>query len=204
VIRISGGAHTSISSSAALDERLYALQDANWNVTAIVDDAGNVQERYRYAAYGMPTFLQPDFAPRSPNQSDFEWETLYAGYRFDVDSGLYCVRHRYLNSSAGNWSSRDNVSYLDGVNLYGYAQFDPTDYTDPSGKLCRIAVHCGPVVRVVTLGTHCGLTIETNSGFTAIDGSGGNILQIITVAGQQGATLVLNQAYAVGEFSVSA
>lgn len=31
-----------------LDERLYPLQDANWNVTALADTAGAVQERYRY------------------------------------------------------------------------------------------------------------------------------------------------------------
>jgi YD repeat-containing protein len=32
-------------------ERLYALQDANWNVTATCDTSGAVQERYRYTAY---------------------------------------------------------------------------------------------------------------------------------------------------------
>jgi hypothetical protein len=31
-----------------LDERLYVQQDANFNVTALVDTAGNVVERYVY------------------------------------------------------------------------------------------------------------------------------------------------------------
>jgi len=31
-----------------LDERLYVVQDANYNVTALFDNAGNVVERYVY------------------------------------------------------------------------------------------------------------------------------------------------------------
>ncbi len=40
-----------------LDERLHVLQDANWNVTALVDTGGTVMERYAYSAYGAPTIL---------------------------------------------------------------------------------------------------------------------------------------------------
>jgi len=32
--------------SGTLSERLYVQQDANWNVTALVDSTGVVQERY--------------------------------------------------------------------------------------------------------------------------------------------------------------
>jgi len=39
-------------SNGTLDERLYAMQDANWNVTAIADASGAVVERYTYTAYG--------------------------------------------------------------------------------------------------------------------------------------------------------
>ncbi len=46
-------------------ERLYALQDANWNVTAVVNTSGAVEERYQYTAYGLPTFLNPDFTVRA-------------------------------------------------------------------------------------------------------------------------------------------
>src|SRR5436189_405887 len=40
------------NADGALDERLYALQDANWNVTALTSSSGDVQERYAYDAYG--------------------------------------------------------------------------------------------------------------------------------------------------------
>lgn len=121
------------TTSGPLDERLYALQDANWNVDAIVDEAGAVQERYRYAAYGTPTFLQPDFTSRSPNQSDFDWETLYCGYRFDTETGLYCVRFRFLQAKLGTWNRRDQLGYQDSPNLYEYVQSSPTIGIDPLG-----------------------------------------------------------------------
>ncbi len=120
-----------------LDERLYALQDANWNVDAIVDEDGVVQERYRYAAYGTPTFLQSDFTPRTPNQSDFQCETLYCGYRFDDQTGLYQVRFRYLNSNVGIWLTRDPLGYLAGHHLYCYVQGMVITQRDPYGLLYK-------------------------------------------------------------------
>ena len=42
---------------SGLDERLYYLNDANMNVTALVDTDGGVVERYVYDPYGRPTVL---------------------------------------------------------------------------------------------------------------------------------------------------
>ncbi len=38
------------------DERLYFLNDANFNVTALLDTAGDALERYVYSPYGVVTF----------------------------------------------------------------------------------------------------------------------------------------------------
>ncbi|MBN8628625.1 MAG: hypothetical protein J0M17_24395, partial [Planctomycetes bacterium] len=123
------------ANNGTLSERLFALQDANWNVVAVTDTSGVVQERYRYSAYGTPTFLQPNFTPRSPNQSGVDWETLYAGYRFDKASGLYQVRWRYLNSTIGTWVARDLLGYLAGLNGHEYVRSTPLSRQDPSGLL---------------------------------------------------------------------
>ena len=40
------------SPSNGLERRLYAQQDANGNVTALVNTSGNVVERYVYDPYG--------------------------------------------------------------------------------------------------------------------------------------------------------
>ena len=55
--------------SRALAERLFALQDANWNVIALFDptaddDAGAIVERYAYTPYGVVLSSTPT-SPRS-------------------------------------------------------------------------------------------------------------------------------------------
>jgi len=98
------------NADGTLDERLYALQDPNWNVVAIGDMSGDVQERYAYSAYGVPAFLSPSLAAQS--SSSFDWNTLYCGYRHDMGTGLYAVRNRYLASGLGMWVQRDPVAQL--------------------------------------------------------------------------------------------
>ena len=90
--------------NGSLDERLYALQDANWNVTAVTNASGAVQERYAYSAYGVPIFLDASFAGAS---SSYQWETLFAGYRWDQNVG-YNVKSWYLNPVLGNWLNGPN------------------------------------------------------------------------------------------------
>src|SRR5262249_38725558 len=41
-------------------QRLYVQQNANWNVTGLVNTSGAVQERYVYDPYGQVTVLAPD------------------------------------------------------------------------------------------------------------------------------------------------
>ena len=110
--------------------RLYALQDANWNVAAVADASGAVAERYGYAAYGEPQALAPDWTPRPATA--FAWETLYAGYRRDP-TGLYHVRHRVLHPQLGGWLSRDPAGYVGGASLLEYANSAPVDAADPLG-----------------------------------------------------------------------
>jgi hypothetical protein len=51
--------------NGTLDERLYTHQDPNWNVVAIANASGAVQERYAYSAYRMPSFLTPTVGTRA-------------------------------------------------------------------------------------------------------------------------------------------
>ncbi len=123
-------------------ERLYALQDANWNVTAIVNTSGMVQERYSYTVYGLPTFLNPDFTVRSGG-SDYAWETLYCGYRWDGESGLYQVRNRYLNPLLGLWITRDPLMFAAGdSNVSRYVNNNPITLIDGRGLGCFVDFAC--------------------------------------------------------------
>lgn len=85
--------------NGSLDKRLYALQDANWNVTGITNTSGAVQERYAYSAYGVPIFLDATFGSRG--SSSYQWETLYAGYRWDNATRHYQVRNRIYSPDVG-------------------------------------------------------------------------------------------------------
>jgi RHS repeat-associated protein len=128
------------------DEHLYYCQDANFNVTALVDDYdGAVVERYMYSPYGQPEVLHGDRDSSGTDTSADEWSErtsntfenalLYCGYYRDSETGLYHVRHRCLHATLGRWTSRDPVGHADWMNLYEYARSSPCLSTDAFGLL---------------------------------------------------------------------
>lgn len=122
-------------------ERLYALQDGNWNVVSLADTSGIVQERYVYPAYGTPKCLTPGFGDRS--SSSYEWELLYCGYRWESTNALYHVRNRGYNLAVGTWLQRDPLGYTNGVNLY--ENTFTINMTDPFGTTsqpCAVPWQC--------------------------------------------------------------
>ena len=128
------------SGDGTLEETLYATHDANFNVTALVGPDGTVVERYAYDPYGQVIVLNgaadPDgqeWTPDPGNASDVSSEVLYAGYRFDPETGLYHVRHRSYHPTLGRWTSRDPAGYVDAMNLYEYCRSGPHNSLDPFG-----------------------------------------------------------------------
>jgi RHS repeat-associated protein len=124
-----------------LDERLYAMQDPNWNVTAVADAGGTIVERCRYEPYGTRAVLTPAFLPRS--DSSFDWAVGYAGYPRDSESGLHSVRFRVLHASLGRWLSRDPAGYgAEDWSLYRYVHGNPETETDWIGLGCKVDYKC--------------------------------------------------------------
>ncbi len=124
---------------SGLEERLYAIQDPNWNVTTIADGSGEAQERYVFAAYGAHIILDAAFSLSSPS---YQWQHIFAGYQYDEDSKVICVRNRYLLAKLGRWTSRDSLSFVDGFSLYSYAKNSPLRFSDPSGLVACAAGKC--------------------------------------------------------------
>lgn len=115
-------------------ERLYATHD-QWHVTAITDETGAVVERYAYDAFGKSILLAPSYTVRSGG-SEYDWETRFGAYRFDHESGLYCVRYRYLHPTLGRWLSRDPIGEIDDENLYASVKNSPVNLVDYFGLEC--------------------------------------------------------------------
>jgi RHS repeat-associated protein len=122
-------------SNGSLEERLWVQQDANYNVTALVNGSGSVVERYAYDPYGQVTVYEPDYsAVRSG--SSYAWVYLHQGGRFEVVSGLYHFRRRDYSPTLGRWLEVDPIGLRGGDgNLYRYLSNTPTGLVDPSGLL---------------------------------------------------------------------
>ena len=119
--------------NGSLDERLWAQQDANWNVTAILNNSGAVVERYVYDAFGKVTVYDASYSVRSGGSS-YGWVYLHQGGRLDSVSGLYHFRMRDFSPTLGRWVSVDPIGFGGGVvNLYGYVGNGPGNGLDPSG-----------------------------------------------------------------------
>ncbi len=121
--------------NGTLDERLWVQQDANWNVTALVNGSGTVVERYGYDPFGAVTVYDSNYTVRGGGSS-YGWQYLHQGGRLDSVSGLYHFRNRDYSATLGRWVSVDPIRFAGGdVNLYGYLGNGPTNVVDPSGLL---------------------------------------------------------------------
>lgn len=57
-------------------------------------------------------------------------------------SGLLYVRNRYLDPQSGRFTQEDPIGLAGGLNLYGFANGDPVNFSDPFG-LCPVCVVYG-------------------------------------------------------------
>jgi len=114
------------------DIRLYFLTDANMNVTCLMDDKGDAQERYLYDPYGKVTVYNGSWSS-TRSGSAYDNEILYTGRRLDIETGIYYYRARYYHTGLGRFVSRDPSGYIDGFNRYAYVEANPAKFSDPTG-----------------------------------------------------------------------
>ena len=113
----------------SVDGQSYAyLYNAHGDVVMLVDMAtGEPAGTYCYDAFGT-LISQTGAADNS---------ILYAGYQYDIETGLYYVNARYYDSTTGRFITEDTYAgqYYDplSLNRYTYCQNHPLRYTDPSG-----------------------------------------------------------------------
>ncbi len=104
-------------SNGSLEERLYVAQDANFNVTALIDTSGAAQERFQYDAFGSFTVLTGAWGSRA--SSSYAWKYLHQGGRWDADGAVYSFRHREFSPTLGRWLQLDPIGFTAGdVDMY--------------------------------------------------------------------------------------
>jgi RHS repeat-associated protein len=135
------------NSENGLEETLYYCNDANMNVTALVNaSSGTVVERYVYDPYGKATIYDDDWSDTISWDNSKKNEILYCGYRWDPETGMYQVRNREYHPTMGRWVSRDPQGYASGLlrdlqgarptlltALYLYGEEGPLTGSDPLG-----------------------------------------------------------------------
>jgi len=109
-------------------QRAFYSYDGHGSVRQLTNAAGNVTDTYTYDAFGNLI----EQTGTTPNLY------LYAGEQFDPDLGLYYNRARYLDVRSGRFWGMDtfegNTAFPATLHAFMYAQADPTNNVDPSGR----------------------------------------------------------------------
>ena len=101
----------------------YYHFDALGSVIALTDNSGTVTETYVYSPYGDVN-----------SSSSIGNPYLYAGSRYDSETGLYYLRARYYHPEVGRFLQVDPINYENTTNLYEYCLNNPISYKDSDGQ----------------------------------------------------------------------
>ncbi len=102
--------------------------EAPGSTDALLAPDGSVQALYSYRAFGLSTHV----SSVGPNR--YTWVGKQ-GYQEDTEYGLYFLRARSYDPESARFLSKDPDGFGAGdANLFRYANNDPVNNTDPSGK----------------------------------------------------------------------
>ena len=103
----------------------HYASDEMGSTTHIVDEAGAIQNRYEYDAWGNLNAREEQI----PNRF------TYYGQQLDPVTQQYYLRARFYDPVIGRFTQEDTYRG-DGLNLYAYCASNPVYYVDPSGYKC--------------------------------------------------------------------
>ncbi len=101
----------------------YFLADHLGSTTALTDSSGNVSSSASYDSFGNST-------------NNLSTRYGYTGREFDNFTGLNYYRARSYDGKLGRFISEDPIGFAgDDINLYGYVENNPSNYSDPMGLM---------------------------------------------------------------------
>lgn len=104
----------------------YYSADGLGTVTSLEDVSGSVAAAYTYDSFGNLTSTEPQLT------NPFR----YTGREWDQETNLYYYRARYYDPQIGRFISEDPINFGGGINFYSYVFQNPTNFKDPTGKVC--------------------------------------------------------------------
>jgi RHS repeat-associated protein len=121
-------------------QAFYYQQDHEGSVTHLTNwnnGSGQIIERYRYDAFGLPVIYAPDWTRRTT--TSFKNRFLFTGREYAATFGFYEYRARAYHPWLGRFMSEDPKLFDPGdYNLFRYCHNDPIDFTDPMGTETRL------------------------------------------------------------------
>ena len=134
-------------------ELSYYGYDGHGNVRFLTDPTGEITDRYTYDAFGILL----DHHGTSPN------DYLYCGEKFDISTGLYHLRARFMDPSIGRFLTGDIYEGQNpdpaSLHKYLYANADPVNLLDPSGRMSM-----GEIMTTVAVASMFSATIANAPG----------------------------------------
>jgi RHS repeat-associated protein len=120
--------HSLISQRIVAGSLSFYQYDGHGSVRLLTNAGGAITNTYDYDAFGNLI----NRSGTTPN------DYLFSGEQFDANIGFYYLRARYMNPAAGRFLSMDSFEgdLADPITLhkYLYADADPVDRVDPSGR----------------------------------------------------------------------
>lgn len=112
------------------NETFYYHHNIRGDVTEITNSKGQTAASYEYDSWGNVVSENGYYADEN--------DIRYAGYKYDKETELYYLMHRYYDSSNHTFLSRDpwygSEDELVTHNGYNYANNNPLKYYDPTGQ----------------------------------------------------------------------
>ena len=177
----------------------FFVLEGNGNVAAILDESGNVLERYSYDTFGNRTELLG---------SGLDQPLGLHARPLDPETGFYNFRRRYYSPEVGRFLCEDSfggrISNALGMNPYVFAFNDPFRFVDPFGDFSIPFIGSGKagagagatLCFGLCLGVDLSLQIDSNGNFRFdVCGTAGvGIGAKANVSGQVGAGEVSTEA----------
>ncbi len=181
-------------------EDYYYHSDDLRSTVALSDENGDLVESTSYGDYGEPS---------SP--STVENPYLYTGQRYDPETGFYYYRTRYMDPSAGRFTSRDIIGIwgdpMEFGNGYAYVGNNPHSFIDPYGlkpsrvkRTFRVVISglanaASLVSAVAMVETGVGAPAGWAVGTIAVAGLNDNAVEVgLIYYGEESAEPIISQA----------